>query len=205
MTTQTLNNSSPWDRGTRFLHLGLALTVSLQLLSSLVIRMPKPDRPLTGIDSLVFEIHEWLGISALAIVLLHWGWSLWAADGYGIHHLLPWNRAGQAGMAREISLVKKRQLPPGGPHAKIAGLVHGLGMLAVTAMALSGAALFFWMPENGALTPFTRNAKSVHEFLSTLVWIYWGGHVAMGLLHQYAGDNSLRAMFSLRRSGCVAS
>ncbi|MEO7558563.1 MAG: cytochrome b/b6 domain-containing protein [Gammaproteobacteria bacterium] len=189
-----------WDAGTRFLHLGLAITVSVQLLSSLILEMPKPSRPLTGFDALVFESHEWLGMTALAIVLLHWGWSLWANGGYGIRHLLPWNRAGRTGVMQDFTAIKKLDTPTGGPKAKLAGLIHGLGLLAVTVMALTGAALFIWMPENGRMTPVTGLAKEAHEFMSTFVWIYWGGHVAMGMLHHFKGHDTLRTMFNLKRA-----
>ncbi len=200
MSIQNNSKTQQWDAGTRLLHMGLALIVSLQLLNSLILEMPKPSRPLSGFNAWVFESHEWLGMAALAIVLLHWGWSLWANGGYGIRHLLPWNRAGRNGLMQDLGIMKKLYLPAGGPKAKLAGLIHGLGLLAVTTMALSGAVLFIWMPENGRLMPVTGLAKEVHEFMSTFVWIYWGGHVGMGLLHHLKGHTILRDMFKLKQS-----
>jgi len=200
MSIQNNSKAQQWDAGTRLLHMGLALIVSLQLLSSLILEMPKPSRPLSGFNAWVFESHEWLGMATLTIVLLHWGWSLWANDGYGIRHLLPWNRDGRKGLMQDLGAMKKLNLPAAGSEAKLAGLIHGLGLLAVTAMALSGAALFIWIPENGRLTPVTSLAKEAHELMSTFVWIYWGGHVGMGLLHHLKGHNTLRDMFNLRHA-----
>lgn len=188
-----------WDRATRFLHLGLALTVSLQLLNSLVMEAPEPDHPLSGLDALLFHSHEWLGMTALAIVLLHWAWSLWGAGGAGVRHLFPWRAAERKEIAQELRGLAALRLPPGGPQGKLSGLMHGLGILAVTGAALTGAVLFLALPENGQMNLVTGAVKEAHEFVASFVWIYWAGHVAMGLLHHFlTRDTTLRDMLSLR-------
>lgn len=190
-----------WDGATRFLHLGLALTVSLQLLNSLLLEAPEPDRPLTGFEALIFHSHEWLGMAALTIVLLHWAWSLWGMGGIGIRHLFPWSAPDRAAIAQELRGLLLLRLPQGGPPGKLSGLIHGLGLLAVTGSALTGAVLFFALPENGQTNIVTAAAEEAHEIISTLVWAYWIGHVAMGLLHHFATrDSTLRNMLSLRAS-----
>lgn len=70
-------------------------------------------------------------------------------------------------------------LPPGGPEGCVSGFVHGLGLLAVTVMVLTGAVLFVGMPEDGSdLTPLKETSVERHEVFATTTWIYWGGHVA---------------------------
>ncbi len=199
MNTSHITHHQRWDRATRFLHLGLALTVSLQLLNSLVMEAPEPDHPLTGLEALLFHSHEWLGMTTLAVVLLHWAWSLWGAGGVGIRHLFPWQAADRAAITQELRGLLTLRLPAGGPPGKLSGLIHGLGILAVTGAALTGAVLFFALPENGQLNLATDAAKEVHEFIATFVWAYWIGHVAMGLLHHFATrDATLSDMLSLR-------
>lgn len=198
MTTDTHHHRC-WDRATRFLHMGLALTVSLQLLNSLVMEAPEPDHPLSGLEALVFHSHEWLGMTALAVVLLHWAWSLWGAGGVGMRHLFPWGAAERTAIAQELRGLLTLRLPPGGPKGKLSGLIHGLGILAVTGAGLTGAVLFFALPENGQTNLVTGAAKEVHEFIAGFVWAYWIGHVAMGLLHHvFTRDTTLRDMLSLR-------
>ena len=188
-----------WDRATRFLHLGLALTVSLQLLNSLVMKAPEPDHPLTGLNALLFHSHQWLGMTAIGIVLLHWAWSLWGAGGVGVRHLFPWRAAERAAITQELRELLALRLPQGGPQGKLSGLIHGLGILAVTGSALTGAVLFFALPENGRVNFFTGAVKDVHGVIAAFVWAYWVGHLAMGLLHHFlTRDTTLRDMLSLR-------
>lgn len=188
-----------WDKPTRLLHFGLASVVSLQLLNSLVIEAPEPGEPLTGIEAALFEMHEWLGMTALLIVLAHWAWSAWGAGGAGMRHLFPWRAADRAQLWRETRELLALRMPPSGPTGKLAGLTHALGMLAVTGSALTGAVLFFWMPESGKLNLYTGAANEAHEVIATFVWIYWIGHVGMAVLHQlWKHDGALRNMFSLK-------
>lgn len=189
-----------WDNVTRFLHLGLAVTVTLQLLNSLILEAPEPDEPpLSGFAAVLFDTHEWLGMAALLIVVMHWAWSLWGRGGAGIRHLFPVSAGDRAIMRQELRGLLALRLPPGGPQGRLAGLIHGLGLLAVSVAAFSGGILFFWMPENGALNAYTGAAEEVHELISTFVWIYWGGHAGMAFLHHwFTRDDTLRNMFKLR-------
>lgn len=201
MNSHHMTEPKWWDNGTRFLHMGLAGIVTLQLFTSLGVEAPEPDHALpTGLDALLLNTHEWLGMAALLIVLAHWAWSTWANGGAGLRHLLPWRAADRQKIIQESRGLIRLRMPPAGPGAKLPGLMHGLGLLAVTGMALTGAVLFFWMPENGKLTTFTEVAKELHGFIATFVWIYWGGHAGMAVLHHVWGrDGTLRNMFKLGR------
>lgn len=191
--------TSYWDNKTKFLHMALALVVSLELFNSLVMQEPEPGRPLTGLGGAMFEFHEWAGMAALLIVLAHWAWSIWGVQGTGVRHLLPYKATDRTKMGQELRGLLKFDLPAGGPDSRLSGLIHGLGLLAVTAMALTGAVLFLGMPEGGGkLSPFVDFSEETHEVLAAFVWIYWGGHVALALLHGLlARDGSLSRMFKL--------
>ncbi|MEO6696764.1 MAG: cytochrome b/b6 domain-containing protein [Gammaproteobacteria bacterium] len=197
MSSQHKPMPQQWDWATRFLHFGLAITVTLQLFNSLVIEKPEPGHPLSGFEAFMLDIHEWLGMAAFVIVLLHWAWSLWGLGGYGVRHLLPWDKQGYSEIVTSLRGLLKGKLPSGGPKDKLAGLIHGLGLIAVLGAAATGAVLFFFMPENGKLNSFTGIASQLHEFISTFVWIYWGGHTGMALLHHFVShDQILPRMFS---------
>lgn len=193
--------ASFWDNKTKLLHLGLALVVTIELFNSLIMQEPKPGRPVTGIGGAMFELHEWAGMAALLIVFAHWVWSIWGVGGSGLRHFLPYKTADRAKIWEELRGLLAFRLPAGGPEGHLSGLVHGLGLLAVTAMVLTGAVLFFGMPEGGGkLTPFADFSEETHEVISTLVWVYWGGHVALAMLHGLlARDGTLRNMFKLKR------
>lgn len=200
MSTRHYPIPQEWDWATRLLHFGLAVTVTLQLFNSLAVEGPGPGHPLSGFEALMLDIHEWLGMAAFVIVLLHWAWSLWGLGGYGARHLLPWGKDGRAEAATGLRELIKGKLPSGGPKDKLSGVIHGLGMLAVLAIAATGAVLFFFLPENGRPTALTDLASELHESTATLVWVYWGGHAGMALLHHFIShDQVLPRMFRLTR------
>ncbi len=186
-----------WNVPTRWLHAGLALTVSLQLLISLVME-PPDKKDATAMARAAFEGHEAVGVTAVVIVLLHWLWSTFdKADG-GLAHLFPWRGAAWAEVKADVAGLMNRQLPQGGPRGGLPGLLHGLGFLAVTGMALTGAALFVLFPESGKPDNAVNLIAEVHSFISNFVWVYWGGHVAMAFMHKVAGHANVKDMFKLK-------
>ncbi|UCF90387.1 MAG: cytochrome b/b6 domain-containing protein [Desulfobacterales bacterium] len=83
-----------WDKRTKLLHLGLSITVTFQLFISLLMELPRPEHGGSGAGGLAFELHEYVGMTAFAIVLLHWLWSAWHNGGADLRHMFPWNRRG---------------------------------------------------------------------------------------------------------------
>ncbi|MHB1266666.1 MAG: cytochrome b/b6 domain-containing protein, partial [Acidithiobacillus ferriphilus] len=71
---------------------------------------------------------------------------------------------------------------------------HGLGLLAVTGMALMGFIMFFLIPNYGVAAPigFYQLPKKMHDFLSSFVWLYWWGHIGMATLHASKSPAILR-------------
>jgi cytochrome b561 len=186
-----------WSLPTRWLHLGLALTVSLQLLISLV--MEPPDEEHAGaLARAAFEAHEAVGLTAVVIVVLHWLWSATGKADGGLAHLFPWSGAAWVEVKTDVAGLMKRRLPQGGPRGGLPGLVHGLGFLAVTAMALTGVVLFVIFPESGKPDNTVNLIAEIHSLISNLVWAYWGGHFAMAFMHKGAGHANVRDMFTLK-------
>lgn len=187
-----------WSRMTRVLHWGLALTVTLQLFISLVIRVPKPGVAEQGLAYEFFEAHELIGLTALAFVLLHWIWLFRASD-TDFSTLFPWGREGIKQIVQDVKTLSKRQLLPGGPGAGgLVGLIHGLGFLAVTGMVATGGAIFYLINTHQLTSGLARNIIEVHQTIAGLVWVYWVGHGGMALLHILVGHNTLIEMLSLK-------
>lgn len=186
-----------WDLPTRFLHFSLAATVTIQLFVSLIMARPRIGVTRSAIESYGFDIHEWVGLAALAVIVVHWLWSLRAASTARLEHLFPWNIQGRAQIMQELRALPRGQLPAGGPGGGLTGMVHGLGLLGASAMAITGGVLFASLSEHGEMSAFTHNVQDMHQFIATFVWIYWGGHVAMAVLHQYLGHDTLQRMSPL--------
>jgi cytochrome b561 len=80
----------------------------------------------------------------------------------------------------------------------LAGAVHGLGLVTVTAMALTGATMVLAMASDGSMGTLLRAVRWVHGFVANFMWAYVIGHVTMAVLHQVRGERLLTRMFSLR-------
>ena len=189
-----------WNRQTRLLHMGMASLVTLQLFISLVMEAPDEEGA-AGLGHAAFEVHEMVGFAAVIVVFLHWVWSLRDQTGGGIRHLFPWRGEGWAAVKADVQDLSKRRLPAGGPRGGLPGLVHGLGFLAVTGMALTGAVLLVLLPESGEPPEAAELFAEVHEFISSFVWLYWIGHVGLAVMHHMKGEGNLRAMFRIGKTG----
>ena len=186
-----------WSFPTRLLHMAMALTVSLQLLLSLVMVPPDEEHASTT-ARFAFEAHQWAGLVAVVVVILHWLWSAISLEEGGLAHLFPWSGPGRAAIKEDLAKLRNRELPEGGPRGGLPGLVHGLGFLAVTGMALSGLVLFFLFPESGKPSATVETVAEIHGFVAKFVWVYWFGHVAMALGHRRAGHTNVNKMFTLK-------
>ena len=186
-----------WSIQTRLLHMGMAITVSLQLFVSLVMEAPD-EKDASDLAQAAFEVHEVIGMAALLIVVLHWLWSLSSQADGGIARLFPWGGAALAEVKADIGKLMQRQLPDGGSRGGLPGLVHGLGFLAVSGMVISGGVLFFIFPETGEPGATVEFFAEIHEFIANLVWLYWIGHIALGVMHKRAGHTTVQEMFNLK-------
>jgi len=189
-----------YDRLTRWLHAGIALGVTAQLGLSQFMEAPddKDAELVTGLPLELFEVHESLGMALLALIALHWLWSLSGHVQGGIGHLFPWFSGER--MAKVIAEAKEAlqlKLPDPDVSNEMAGAVHGLGLLATTAMAVSGAVIFFNLSETGHMTELGEIFEEIHEVIAPLVWLYLIGHVATAVIHKRMGHTNVKEMFSL--------
>jgi len=191
-------NQSTWSYQTRLLHMGMALTVSLQLAVSLIMEAPNEENA-SQLAQTAFEAHELIGMSALVIVIMHWLWSIGSQADGGLGRLFPWFGSDFTEIKADISQLIKGQLPEGGSHAALPSLVHGLGLLAVTGMVITGAILFATFPETGEPSDTVEYFAEIHEIIASLVWMYWGAHIALGLMHKMKGHSTVQDMFNFRR------
>lgn len=188
-----------WDGPTRLLHAGLVSTVSVQLWVSLVMKAPGAKAH-TALEVLTYQVHRYIGLVALVVVLLHWVWSVTTHGRATVRNLFPTTAQQRTRVLSELRGLIAKQIPDSETAGGVTGLVHGLGLLAVTAVALTGAILFMWWPEIGKPDALTHTLGDVHSALSNFVWAYWIVHGGIALLHHYLGHDTLRNMFVVARS-----
>jgi len=192
-------NNANWSQPTRLLHLGLVVTVTAQLGISLVMAPPDEEQA-SALGSAAFEAHEFLGMTALAIVLIHWFWTIVKQADGGVANLFPWFGEARGKVIDETKALFSGNLPQEGKRGGLPGLIHGLGFLAVSGMAVSGGLLFVLLPESGPFPDSAEFFAEIHEFIGPLVWIYWAGHGSIALLHHWSGHTTLRDMFRLGKA-----
>lgn len=192
-----------YDRLTRWLHAGLAIAVPLQLFSDQFMRLPKIGRLRSDAEIAFFEMHEWIGMAALALVVIHILWSTTKSGG-GLARLFPYVKPGGCksiiAELKEVPGWLSGKLHMNADDSPLAGAVHGLGLVLILAMAATGGAMFFGMDENtGQMSGFVHGLKEVHEALGNLVWAYLIGHVGMVVLHKIKGHDLLSRISPLAK------
>jgi cytochrome b561 len=197
-----------YDLTTRWLHAGIALGVCVQLCTSLFMHVPSPGQPFVEPGYHFFLVHRWSGICVVTLVILHWLWGLSGHVAGGWAHLFPWFSGSQ--FREVISDVKDvpkwlhGQLPAQQEETiPLAGAIHGLGLLTVSAMAVSGATIFFGMGLHGSMSPLVAMLREGHMVMGNILWAYFFGHVGISALHQLRGDRLITKMFNLLRKQSV--
>ncbi len=189
-----------YSRPLRILHIFSALTISYQLIVSLFMERPRlhGGHTMTSGGGFLFASHEWVGLVAVGVLFIGWVYRFvnWKRENQA--RLFPWlSRAGAITLASEVmSFIKFRweNVPENGA---LAGTIHGLGLLAATAMALTGGILFIQLYPANLITPSTHLMMELHSFFSTFMWAYLYGHGLMALWHEFIGDKALSKMFRL--------
>ena len=183
-------DADSWNNGTRLLHWGLAVMISFQLFSGLFVATP---------GTLVyFYIHEWGGLATAVVIALNW---LWSYANYDLALLFPWDGAGRADVVAELQGLRHGRLPRAGRVRGLSSFVHGLGLLAVTGMAVTGTLIYLVIP--GGLGAFAHSRHymaftdlvRLHKVIAALVWVYWTGHVGFAVLHQIRGGRVFEGIF----------
>ncbi|MDQ6988944.1 MAG: cytochrome b/b6 domain-containing protein [Mariprofundaceae bacterium] len=192
-----------YDKITRLLHWGFALLIPLQLLSEELMKRPKPGRIRDESQIFFFEMHEWIGMCLLVLIIARLAWGFVGAEG-GWSRLFPYFSAqGRSGLADEVSHEIpgwfKGKLPTPGQEDYIAGAVHGLGLLLVFAMGTTGAIMLYGMEESGKMLGFVHDMKEIHEILGELLWIYIFAHAAVTILHMVLGHSMMARIFSFKK------
>ncbi|WP_284945062.1 cytochrome b/b6 domain-containing protein [Acidisoma cladoniae] len=180
---------------TRVIHLLLLIAVLNQLMTSQFMESPLPgDSP-----GLLYTLHEYVGLASFLIVFGFWIWALIRNGETRISRLFPWFSVTRiwevlTDFLDQLRHLIRRDLSDDTSGA-MASAVHGLGLLIVTAMAVTGSFSFF--ARGSALA---HTALAVHSLMANLMWAYLIGHSALAALHHLLGSDILTRMFWLRRN-----
>lgn len=186
---------------TRLSHIALASTIILQLLTSVVMHGPHRGRPADAI----FTVHEISGLFALVFAFAFWCVVAARRRGTPVAMLFPWFSPRRIGDVWRDGLdhlgqVLRMRVPHYEEESPLASAVHGLGLLLMSVMAVTGTIWFvndLWVRADNTLTHLNIVA---HHLFANLVWAYLIGHALLALVHHFSGQASLRNMWSVRPS-----
>lgn len=185
---------------TRLVHAGLALAVSTQLVTSLVMAGPTDS----SAGDVLFRVHRYSGLVALGFALLFWLALTARRHGTPPAALFPWFSAGRraafmADLSGHLRSVLRGRPPAYEETAPLACAVHGAGLLLMTAMALSGG-LYAARVWAGLQSPDPDGSlvMTVHFALANLVWAYLIGHAGMAMIHHFTRSAPLARMWRLK-------
>lgn len=93
----------------------------------------------------IYEVHEWVGLATLTIVVVFWLWTALRRRETRLAALLPWFstggwRAVAADARAHRAALRALKLPGTAGDTPLASAVHGLGLLSALAMAATGGA-----------------------------------------------------------------
>lgn len=184
---------SYYDTPTKLLHKGMALTVVVQIGLSFFMERPKPGVEREPLELQLFEAHEWVGIAAALIVMLHVAYSLVSSGNASWRSLFPWltgeGRSRLFGEIGQFGNWMKNGLPgPDDAHA-LASTIHGVGLLAVLAQGLTGVCIFLGMEESGKVSEGIHDVMEMHECIGGIIIAYLVVHVAAAIWHQRLGHD----------------
>ncbi len=191
---------------TRWLHAGLAIGVSLQLFSSLV--MSHPDDPETPIGKLWMTFHQLDGLLIASIVLANLIWAIVLRDEepkrqiavlFSSQH---WREAVLVLKKLPAALIGKTSFISSGN--SLAMMIEMFGLLTMAGMAITGTAI--WFSHDGAgrivddhVTPMMDLLLTIHSGLVNILWLYLLGHVSMSLMHARAGHRPFARISPIKK------
>lgn len=125
---------------TRLVHMIVALCVVWQLGVSMVMQKPKAGRP----GDWFFIAHTDVGLATLGVVVLFWLVVLVRRQGTAPAALVAWFSSARRGavwddLGTHAQALLRLRMPTYRDGAPLASAVHGLGLLAMLAVAATGA------------------------------------------------------------------
>lgn len=178
-----------WSPAIRRLHFAIALLVTIQIIFGLVMGHDTPRLLLA---------HFYLGLTVAALVVLHWLWLL-GRERALLRHLFPWTPRHLANALGDLRATFRRQFPQSGPSGStLPGLVHGLGLLALTAIAALGTTIFILIKLQMGRTELAETIKDLHVLFAWILIVYWVGHVLLAVFHEATNDHVIVRMFRLK-------
>jgi cytochrome b561 len=185
-----------YGRFTRILHTLIAAGILLELLTSLVMRTPRPGRVLTPLQAFGYDAHKWAGMAVFVVLVLHWMVFVTGHAHKGMGHFFPWfSRARLDAVRSDVRELLRLKVGDPEQNDSLAGAIEGLGLVVATILGATGVVLFFGIADNVAMSRAIRAVREFHEFWGPAMWTYLCIHAGAAMVHLGLGHRSILSMF----------
>ncbi|MGH8224564.1 MAG: cytochrome b/b6 domain-containing protein [Gammaproteobacteria bacterium] len=174
----------------RRLHFAVAILVTVQIIIGLTM---SPRHTPT-----LFLTHQLLGLTIAALVLLHW-LRLFARERDQLGQLIPVSGPVLRVVADDLRGLLHGRMPQADPRPGLPALIHGLGLLALTAVAALGTGIYVLIRIHHIRSGLGHTLHDLHVFFVWVLIVYWCGHVLLAIAHEARGDHVIARMFRLGR------
>ncbi len=145
-------------------------------------------------ETLGFEVHEILGLTIAALILIRIMLAMTALPGANWRELAPWASAkGRKQLVDEIQTQmagwKQGKLAPPEDGEAVARCVHGFILLAGTVMGITGTILYFGWSTTAPQTELIELVASTHELVVGGLEALLAAHILAVVMHQRQGHD----------------
>ncbi len=187
----------------RSLHLLMVITVLFQLFSSLWMQVPEPGK-LNHWEQHLFYWHAlFFGWLALMVGFIYF--FVVRTDPETWAQFFPWlvkerRAAFFNALKTEIPDLFRGKLAPAEPKSPLAGAVHGLGMLLLIGLGLTGLYVMQGVRSDGTMSSDVLIFLDLHAALGVMIWAFLGAHIFMTVYHLLLGHRELFDIFKFGRT-----
>ncbi|MDQ7056952.1 MAG: cytochrome b/b6 domain-containing protein [Ghiorsea sp.] len=147
----------------------------------------------TALAKDLMQAHRNIGVGVALIVLMHLFWSLKRRGTEQRRQMgvlfstQQWAEAANIAKSLPMVLIGKKPMVESGN--ALALTVEMLGLLTMTAMAITGVVIWtLWAGLGSDVSTLAESVMQMHSAIAVVLMLYLAGHVSMALLHVRSGD-----------------
>jgi cytochrome b len=179
---------SPYDAGTRHIHMLLALLGVAALVSG---QFADDYRRALHAG---FDVHRWVGLGAAVSVLIRILWGFAGPQAVRFSRWVPLTAARLRLCRDDLVAMARVRLPLRAEHEGLAALIQTIGLAAFAWMGVTGTLMWLTLKPGTRATGWIAAVKELHEGGQVVAIAYVAIHVIAVLVHSLAGHPVWRRM-----------
>jgi cytochrome b561 len=186
---------------TRLLHAIIAILVIIQLYSIYAVENKFYNDP---IRTVLWNFHKYGGLVAFVALFSFWIVILTRSGGTSVTELFPWVSLRALknlcyDIFHYIKSIMQFKIPEHTNPSPLASAIHGLGIIIMSVMAISGVNRYVVYEFSITKTPLIKYISGLHHTFADYAWIYLGIHVFVALINHIFKKQKLSSMWQFKK------